>query len=139
MTLRLLFGLVFVEILLSHGTLLAQTTSPPTLVIQALDKVTARVSVLKIALGEPAHFGTLTITSRSCYKAPEEEAPEVAAFLEVVEDRADEEPVTRFSGWMFASSPALSAMEHPVYDLVVLDCEGAPIKSFQNDLDPNGN
>jgi hypothetical protein len=61
---------------------------------------------------------------RACDKRPPEETPESAAFLQVVEQKPGEQPVTRFSGWMFASSPALSAMEHPVYDLWVLDCEG---------------
>lgn len=109
----------------------------PILVLQALDKVTARVSTLKIPIGEVAEFGTLSIHPRACFKAPDEETPETAAFLEVYEERPEEEPATRFSGWMFASSPALSAMEHPVYDLVVLACENALIRSFQNPLPPS--
>ncbi|WP_284735657.1 DUF2155 domain-containing protein [Dongia deserti] len=92
-------------------------------VLQGLDKITARISTIKVAVGETVSFGSLQITLRACDKRPPEETPESAAFLQVVEQKPGEQPVTRFSGWMFASSPALSAMEHPVYDLWVLDCE----------------
>jgi hypothetical protein len=100
-----------------------------TVVLQGLDKITARVSTIKVPVGQTVNFGALQITARACDKHPPEEAPEAAAFLEVVEVEPDEKPVVRFTGWMFASSPALSALEHPVYDLVVLDCvnaNGAP-------------
>jgi hypothetical protein len=90
--------------------------------VLGLDKITARVSTIKIPVGATVGFGALQITVRACDKHPPEETPEAAAFLEVVEVKPDEKPVQRFSGWMFASSPALSGMEHPVYDLVVLDC-----------------
>lgn len=92
-------------------------------VLQGLDKITARISTIKVAVGETVSFGSLQITLRSCDKKPPEETPESAAFLQVVEQKPGEQPVTRFSGWMFASSPAVSAMDHPVYDLWVLDCE----------------
>jgi hypothetical protein len=93
-----------------------------TVLLQGLDKITARVSEIKVPVGGTVTFGALQITARACDKHPPEEAPEAAAFLEVVEVKPDEKPVQRFSGWMFASSPALSALEHPVYDLIVLDC-----------------
>ena len=96
-----------------------------TVLLQGLDKITARVSEIKVPVGGTVSFGALQITARACDKHPPEEAPEAAAFLEVVETMPDEKPVQRFSGWMFASSPALSALEHPVYDLVVLDCINA--------------
>ncbi|HVZ00304.1 MAG TPA: DUF2155 domain-containing protein [Dongiaceae bacterium] len=105
-----------------------------TVVLQGLDKITARVSTIKVPVGQTVSFGALQITARACDKHPPEEAPEAAAFLEVVEVEPDEKPVLRFSGWMFASSPALSALEHPVYDLVVLDCvnaNGSPAESEQ--------
>jgi hypothetical protein len=96
-----------------------------TVLLQGLDKITARVSQIKVPVGGTVTFGALQITARACDKHPPEEAPEAAAFLEVVEVKPDEKPVLRFSGWMFASSPALSALEHPVYDLIVLDCVNA--------------
>ena len=91
-------------------------------VLQGLDKITGRVSTIKVPVGGSVTFGALQITARACDKHPPEETPESAAFLEVIESKPDEPPVKRFSGWMFASSPALSGLEHPIYDLVVLDC-----------------
>ncbi len=93
-------------------------------VLQGLDKITARISTINVGVGQTVAFGSLQITLKACDKHPPEETPESAAFLQVVEQKPGEAPVTRFSGWMFASSPALSAMEHPVYDLWVLDCTG---------------
>ncbi len=90
--------------------------------VQSLDKVTARVSTFDIAVGDTKSFGPLSITLRACKENPPMEPPESAAFLEVVENKADSTKPTIFSGWMFSSSPALSAMEHPIYDLWVLSC-----------------
>jgi hypothetical protein len=98
-----------------------------TAVLQGLDKVTARISPLRAALGIPTYFGSLEIVVRACRKTPPTEPPESAAFLEIRElppasDLAAP-PTDLFSGWMFASSPAVSALEHPVYDVWVVDCE----------------
>jgi hypothetical protein len=90
-------------------------------VLQALDKVTARVRRLTIPVGQTGKFGTLSILVDACRKAPPEDPPESAAFLKITDGKSDP-PVTAFSGWMFASSPALSAMDHPVYDISVVDC-----------------
>ena len=96
-------------------------------VLQGLDKVTARVSTIRAPINQAVRFGSLRITARACTKTPPEEPPEVTVFLEVVEAQPGELPVSVFSGWMFASSPALSAMEHPVYDVWVIDCRSANI------------
>ena len=93
-----------------------------TAVLQALDKVTARVSTLDAPIGETVRFGTLEIIARTCDKRPPEETPESSAFLDIAEARSGEPTANVFRGWMFASSPALSALEHPVYDVWVLDC-----------------
>lgn len=96
-------------------------------VLQGLDKVTARVSPIQAPLGIPTYFGTLEIVARSCRETPPTEPPESAAFLEIRElppaSDLTAPPTDLFSGWMFASSPAVSALEHPVYDLWVVDCE----------------
>ena len=92
-------------------------------VLQGLDKVTARVVTIEAPVGRPVRFGTLEIIARSCKKRRPEENPESAAFLDIWELRANQPAQSLFRGWMFASSPALSAMEHPVYDIRVLDCE----------------
>ncbi|TCS61249.1 DUF2155 domain-containing protein [Varunaivibrio sulfuroxidans] len=93
-----------------------------TAVLQALDKVTARVTKIEAPIGRVVHFGTLEIIARACDKKPPEDTPESAAFLDIWEERPGEPTASVFRGWMFASSPALSAMEHPVYDVWVLDC-----------------
>jgi len=98
-------------------------------VLQALDKIAARVSPLEVPVGQTVTFGSLEITARACDKKPPEETPESAAFLEIVEKRPGEAPVTQFVGWMFASSPALSAMDHPIYDVWVVDCKNAAAAS----------
>lgn len=91
-------------------------------ILQGLDKVTARVSEIEAPLHRLVRFGTIEIIVRACYKTPPEEPPESAAFLEIRDAKPGEATVALFTGWMFASSPALSALEHPVYDVWVLDC-----------------
>jgi hypothetical protein len=103
----------------------AETISEPVALLQGLDKITARVSKIEAPVGTPVRFGTLSIRVRDCEKNPPEETPESAAFLEIDEVRPGEMNLRVFSGWMFASSPALSALEHPVYDVNVLDCRPA--------------
>jgi hypothetical protein len=109
-----------------------------TLVVRALDKVTATTKDYSIAVGETLKYGSLTVIVHHCEKKPPEEVPEVYAFLQIksanqsgdsaaqnvsLEEDGDTTPSEwLFSGWMFASSPALSSFEHPVYDIWVLDC-----------------
>jgi len=90
--------------------------------LRALDKVTGRTQDLEIPIGETLRFGTLDLTVRKCLKRPPEETPETTTFLEIRETPQDEEEQLLFMGWMFASSPALNALEHPVYDVWVIDC-----------------
>ena len=92
-------------------------------VLQALDKVTARISTFDAPIDKTVRFGTLEIRARFCRKTPPEEAPESVAFVEIDEVRRGEAATRRFSGWMFASSPSVSALEHPVYDVWVVDCK----------------
>jgi len=101
-------------------------------VLQGLDKITARISTFEAPLGQPVRFGSLEIVARACDKKPPEETPESTAFLEIVDDRPDSPAVEIFKGWMFASSPAISAVEHPVYDVWVIDCKRAPVEAPEN-------
>jgi hypothetical protein len=94
-------------------------------VLRLLDKMTARVEEVELPIGQPQKFGTIIVTAQACKTTPPEETPEAAAFLEVTEMKAGEAEAPVFRGWMFASSPALSAMEHPVYDLWVIGCKSA--------------
>ena len=91
-------------------------------VLQGLDKITARVSTFEAPVEGLVRFGTLEIIARTCRKRPPEEAPESAAYLDIDDVRPNEAVAGVFRGWMFASSPALSALEHPVYDVWVVDC-----------------
>jgi hypothetical protein len=92
-------------------------------ILRALDKVTGRAIDLNAPAGVPVDFGTLTITVRHCYTVPPEEPPETSAFLQIDEREGGVgEPMRIFSGWMFASSPALNALEHGVYDVWVITC-----------------
>ncbi len=95
----------------------------PVVVLQGLDKITARISTFDAPVGEAVRFGSLEIVARRCHKTPPEEPPERAAFLEVTDIRPDSPAVELFTGWMFASSPAISGLEHPVYDVWVIDCK----------------
>jgi hypothetical protein len=110
---------------LGAGSAAATTISEPVAVLQGLDKITARVSTFDAPVGTPVRFGTLSILVRDCEKTPPEETPQSGAFLQIDEAQPGEGDVRLFSGWMFASSPALSALEHPVYDVELLDCKAA--------------
>ncbi|MBL6601507.1 MAG: DUF2155 domain-containing protein [Candidatus Puniceispirillum sp.] len=92
--------------------------------MQALDKITARISTLAAPVGEPRQFGTLEVTVQRCVFHPPEETPENAAFVVIRDLGYDPSapPTDVFSGWMFSSSPAISALEHPVYDITILAC-----------------
>ena len=95
--------------------------------LQTLDKITARIASVEIAIGQPVRLGTLEIWLDDCRFRPPEEQPEQAAFLRIY-DRGyqDGAPARQiFSGWMFASSPAISAMEHAVYDVSLIACSNA--------------
>ena len=91
-------------------------------VLQGLDKVTARISTFEAPFDVPVRFGSLVIQARACHRALPTEAPESTAFLEIDETFEATLPRDVFTGWMFASSPAISALEHPVYDVWVVDC-----------------
>lgn len=97
-------------------------------VFSALDKVTAKISRLEVKLGETARFGALKVTPRACYSRPPTEAPKTSTFLEVDEITLDGTQKRIFSGWMFAESPALNAVEHPVYDVWLKECQG-PVRA----------
>lgn len=118
--------------------------------LRALDKITGRSTDIIVKIGQPVAYGSLNIELQACFQTPPEEVPESAAFLKISSTRpvadeqleaatdgdkkaaaalaASETPVV-FSGWMYASSPGLSALEHPVYDIWVIRCTApAPVK-----------
>lgn len=119
-----LLGLCALTLLLAAP---ARATDIPmdTVVFGNLDKVTGRVNTMSGAIDAPVMFGTLEVVTRACFTRPPEEPPENAAFVEIFDqpEKGDKKKV--FSGWMFASSPALSSLDHPVYDVWVLRCESS--------------
>jgi hypothetical protein len=100
----------------------AQRIENQTAVFAALDKVTARISRLEIKLGETVRFGALKVTPKLCYSRPPDQPPKTSTFVEVLESQLDGSEKKLFSGWMFAESPGLGAVEHPVYDVWLTEC-----------------
>lgn len=112
--------------LLPAASAWAEMEPQPVAKLRTLDKVTARTMTFEADVGSTVKFGPLFIKIRSCQKAPPVEQPESASFLQIWENSLkDNTPQWVFSGWMFASSPALSPMDHPIYDVWVLDCLSA--------------
>jgi hypothetical protein len=89
-----------------------------------LDKVTGRIFAFEVKINETVQFGALQVTPRVCYTRPPTEQPETIAFVEVDEITLQNEQKRIFAGWMFAASPGLNAVEHPIYDVWVTDCKG---------------
>ena len=96
----------------------------PTALFSGLDKITGRIINFPVDIGETVQFGALQLTTRACYTRPAEEAANTDAFVEVDEVTLQGEVKRIFTGWMFASSPGLHAVEHPIYDLWLTDCKG---------------
>jgi hypothetical protein len=91
-------------------------------VFSGLDKITGRTISFDAAIGETVQFGALQVTARACYTRPPTEATNTDAFVEVDEVTLQGEIKRIFTGWMFASSPGLHAVEHPIYDVWLTDC-----------------
>jgi hypothetical protein len=96
----------------------------PTAVFAGLDKVTGRIISFDVAVNETVRFGALEVTPRACYTRPPTEAPNTDGFIEVDELTLQGELRRIFTGWMFAASPGLNAVEHPIYDVWLTDCKG---------------
>jgi hypothetical protein len=128
------FGLAAAALVCASGPMApeaaaAEMTREPTAIIQGLDKVAARVSRFEVPVGRAVHYGKLLVLVRDCERSAPEDRPENAAFAEIYEERPGEAKERLFAGWMFSSSPALSALEHPVYDVTLLECKGSPAPS----------
>lgn len=100
----------------------AEMIDRPVVRLQSLDKASARTMTFEVRVGNTVRFGPIYIKAQACRKAPPIAPPESAAFLQIWEVTPKGESVWVHSGWMFASSPALSPMDHPIYDVWVLDC-----------------
>ncbi|MEQ9815727.1 MAG: DUF2155 domain-containing protein [Azospirillaceae bacterium] len=114
------------------------TVDQPFALVMALDKVTARVRQIGVAVGETGAFGTLSFTVRACRSTGDVRQPDNAVFLEVSDDPPGGDREDVFSGWMFSSSRAISFMSHPVYDLWLAGCVDEvprPPEDFARDVE----
>lgn len=106
------------------GVSLADRIKNPVAVFAGLDKITGRIIAFEVSTGETVQFGALQITARVCYTRPRTEAPQTTTFVEVDEIDTKNEIKRIFNGWMYAASPGLHGIEHPVYDIWLTDCKG---------------
>jgi len=121
---RILFGVLAVGVSAappSHAA--AERLENKVAIFSALDKVTATIKKLEVPIGETVQFGALKVTPRICYSRPPTEQPKTTSFVEVDEVQLDGNEKRIFSGWMFAESPGLNAVEHTVFDVWLTACE----------------
>jgi hypothetical protein len=102
-----------------------QRIANPTAVFSGLDKISGRIISFDVSINETVQFGALQVTPRVCYSRPPTETPNTDSFVEVDELTLKGEIKRIFTGWMFAASPGLHAVEHPIYDVWLTDCKGA--------------
>lgn len=107
----------------AFGQASAARISNKVAVFRGLDKITGRTTTFDVYIGETVQFGALQVTPRVCYTRDETEAPKTDAFVEVDEITLDRKIKRIFTGWMFADSPGLNAIEHPVYDVWLKTCK----------------
>ncbi|MDB5505614.1 MAG: glycosyl hydrolase family 5 [Devosia sp.] len=105
------------------GSARAATIANPVATFSGLDKVTARVTTFDVYIDETVQFGALQITPRACYTRPTTEVQRTSVFIEVDQVSLKGTMTRIFTGWMFADSPALNAIDHPVYDIWLVDCK----------------
>ena len=120
-------ALAAVSALIAPGSALADKISNPIAVFDGLDKITGRIISFEVAINETVQFGALQITPRVCYSRPPTDAPQTDTFAQV--DEIDEQKQVKriFSGWMFADSPGLHGVEHPIFDIWLTACKGGTV------------
>ena len=116
--------IALVSLLASVAGAYADKLRNPTAIFAGLDKITGRIIAFEASVDETVQFGSLQLTARVCYTRPGTERPQTTTFVEVEEIGADNQYKRLFSGWMFALSPGLNAIEHPVYDIWLTACSG---------------
>ena len=123
---RLVWTAALVTGLAPHAAL-ADKISNPIAVFDGLDKITGRIISFEVGINETVQFGALQITPRVCYSRPPTDAPQTDAFAQV--DEIDEQKKIKriFSGWMFADSPGLNGIEHPIFDIWLTACKGGTV------------
>ena len=120
---RRLIGAGFLALALFPAPASAERIANKVAEFSGLDKITGRITTFDVYVNETVQFGTLQVTPRACYTRSQTEAPKTDSFVEVDEITLDRQIRRIFSGWMFADSPGLNAVEHPVYDVWLKDCK----------------
>jgi len=105
------------------GPALAERVANRVAVFSGLDKITGKITTFDVYVDETVQFGALQVTPRACYTRTQDEAPRTDTFVEVDEITLQREIRRIFTGWMFADSPGLNAVEHPIYDVWLKDCK----------------
>ena len=120
-------ALAALSALTAPDSALADKISNPIAVFDGLDKITGRIISFEVAINETVQFGALQITPRVCYSRPPTDPPQTDAFAQV--DEIDEQKKVKriFSGWMFADSPGLNGIEHPIFDIWLTACKGGTV------------
>ncbi len=122
-SLRRLAGVALGALALSGTPALAERSSNPVAEFTGVDKITGRIITFDVYIDETVQFGALQVTPRVCWSSPETEEPKTDSFVEVDEITLDRKIRRIFTGWMFAESPGLNAVEHAVYDVWLKACK----------------
>jgi hypothetical protein len=101
----------------------AERINNPVAEFTGVDKITGRIITFDVYIDETVQFGALQVTPRVCYSRPDTEEPKTDSFVEVDEITLDRKIRRIFTGWMFAESPGLNAVEHAVYDVWLKACK----------------
>ena len=115
--------IIFLIFLITNNNLLAKPISGHSVILQLLDKVSARISTIEINVGEKGKYGSLEIEVFDCKKRPPEEVPEDFVLMRILDEVSQNNFERVFQGWMLSSSPTISPFEHPTYDVWVKDCK----------------
>jgi hypothetical protein len=120
--------------IVSSGAALAERRPNPVAEFAGIDKITGRIITFDVYIDETVQFGALQVTPRVCYNRDPGEAPKTTTFVEIDEITLDRKIRRIFTGWMFAESPGLNAVDHAVYDVWLKSCKTesvvpAPAKS----------
>jgi hypothetical protein len=120
-------ALAAVSALIAPNAALADKISNPIAVFNGLDKITGRIISFEVAINETVQFGALQITPRVCYSRPPTDAPQTDTFAQIDEIDELKQMKRIFSGWMFADSPGLHGVEHPIFDIWLTACKGGTV------------
>ena len=120
---RIVHALVAVAAMLAADGASAARISNPVAVFKGIDKITGRITTFDVYIDETVQYGALQVTPKVCYSRDETEAQKIDGFVEVDEITLDRKIRRIFTGWMFADSPSLNAVEHPIYDIWLTGCK----------------